>query len=113
MEIARYMEQRVFEPIGYRGYDWAQWGGKGNLGPHTLSLSGMSTNARDFARFGYLHLAGGSWALLVFRWRAIAVDQIIEYYNETQGTGVDEYGIGYGRADKPTSMTHAVARKWG
>lgn len=56
MELEEFMEHRVFEPIGLHGYSWDRFG------PHTISLAGMRTNARDLARFGYLHLAGGEWA---------------------------------------------------
>jgi CubicO group peptidase (beta-lactamase class C family) len=56
MELEEFMERRVFEPIGLRGYSWDRFG------PHTISLAGMRTNARDLARFGYLQLTGGAWA---------------------------------------------------
>ncbi len=63
MELVDYLERRLFEPIGFRGYDWGAFGGEGGtIGPHTISFSDMRTNARDMARFGYLHLAGGEWA---------------------------------------------------
>jgi CubicO group peptidase (beta-lactamase class C family) len=63
MEMGDFMERRVFGPIGLQGYTWERFGGgAGRIGPHTIPNSNMKTNARDFARFGYLSLAKGSWA---------------------------------------------------
>src|SRR3569833_2049549 len=36
MEIADYMKERVFEPIGIENFGWDRQGGAGNIGPHTI-----------------------------------------------------------------------------
>jgi CubicO group peptidase (beta-lactamase class C family) len=61
MEIADYMKERVFEPIGIQNFGWDRQGGAGNIGPHTNAHSGLRLSARDFARLGYLMAHKGVW----------------------------------------------------
>jgi CubicO group peptidase (beta-lactamase class C family) len=60
-ELADYMKERVFLPVGMENFSWDWEGGSGNIGPHTNAHSGFHVSARDFARLGYLMLHGGAW----------------------------------------------------
>jgi CubicO group peptidase (beta-lactamase class C family) len=60
-EIAAYMKERVFDPIGIEDLSWDQQGGSGHIGPHTNAHSGLHLSARDFARLGYLLAHDGQW----------------------------------------------------
>jgi CubicO group peptidase (beta-lactamase class C family) len=60
-EIAEYMKQRVFDPIGIEDVSWDRQGGSGHIGPHTNAHSGLHLSARDFARLGYLLAHDGQW----------------------------------------------------
>lgn len=60
-EIADYMNERVFRPIGIRNFGWDLQGGSGHIGPHTNAHSGLHLSARDFARVGYLMAHRGRW----------------------------------------------------
>jgi CubicO group peptidase (beta-lactamase class C family) len=60
-EIAEYMKERVFDPIGIEDVSWDRQGGSGHIGPHTNAHSGLHLSARDFARFGYLLAHDGQW----------------------------------------------------
>ncbi|MFN7993562.1 MAG: serine hydrolase [Bryobacteraceae bacterium] len=61
-EIADYMKERVFDPIGIQNFGWDRQGGAGHIGPHTNAQSGLRLSARDFARLGYLTAHRGLWA---------------------------------------------------
>ncbi len=61
-EIADYMKERVFRPIGVQNFGWDLQGGAGHIGPHTNAHSGLRISARDFARLGYLMAHHGTWA---------------------------------------------------
>jgi CubicO group peptidase (beta-lactamase class C family) len=61
-EIASYMKERVFDPIGIQNFGWDSQGGAGHIGPHTNAHSGLRLSARDFARLGYLMAHRGRWA---------------------------------------------------
>ena len=60
-EIADYMKERVFGPVGIQNIGWDWQGGAGNIGPHTNAHSGLRLSARDFARLGYLMAHQGVW----------------------------------------------------
>jgi CubicO group peptidase (beta-lactamase class C family) len=60
-EIADYMKDRVFDPIGIENVGWDWQGGGGHIGPHTNPHSGLRLSARDFARLGYLMAHNGMW----------------------------------------------------
>jgi CubicO group peptidase (beta-lactamase class C family) len=60
-EIADYMKERVFDPIGIENVGWDWQGGAGHIGPHTNPHSGLRLSARDFARLGYLMAHQGKW----------------------------------------------------
>lgn len=60
-EIADYMKERVFSPIGVEDVSWDWQGGSGHIGPHTNAHSGLHLSARDFARLGYLLAHDGAW----------------------------------------------------
>jgi CubicO group peptidase (beta-lactamase class C family) len=60
-ELADFMQERVFAPIGIESLSWDVQGGSGFLGPHTNAHSGIYLSARELARFGYLALHRGRW----------------------------------------------------
>jgi CubicO group peptidase (beta-lactamase class C family) len=60
-EIADYMKERVFNPIGVEDVSWDWQGGSGHIGPHTNAHSGLHLSGRDFARLGYLLAHDGEW----------------------------------------------------
>jgi len=60
-EIADYMKERVFDPIGIEDVSWDRQGGSGHIGSHTNAHSGLHLSARDFARLGYLLAHDGKW----------------------------------------------------
>lgn len=60
-ELADYMKERVFDPIGIQNVGWDWQGGAGNIGPHNNAHSGLRFSARDFARLGYLMAHDGKW----------------------------------------------------
>lgn len=60
-EIAGFMKERVFDPIGVQNFGWDLQGGAGHIGPHTNAHSGLRLSARDFARLGYLLAHRGLW----------------------------------------------------
>ncbi len=60
-EIADFMKERVFDPIGIQNFGWDRQGGAGHIGPHTNAHSGLRLSARDFARLGYLMAHRGVW----------------------------------------------------
>lgn len=61
MEMAEYLQKRVFEPIGIENASWDVQGGSGFIGPHTNAHTGIHISARELARFGYLMLRKGIW----------------------------------------------------
>jgi CubicO group peptidase (beta-lactamase class C family) len=70
-ELADYMQERVFAPIGIENLKWDTLGvADGRVGRHTCPFSGVHVSARELARFGYLMLRGGSWdgTEIVPRW---------------------------------------------
>jgi CubicO group peptidase (beta-lactamase class C family) len=60
-ELADFMKERVFDPIGIQNVGWDWQGGAGNIGPHNNAHSGLRFSARDFARLGYLMVHDGKW----------------------------------------------------
>jgi CubicO group peptidase (beta-lactamase class C family) len=61
-ELADFMRERVFDPIGIENLWWATLGlDDGRIGQHTIPFSGIHISARELARFGYLMLRGGTW----------------------------------------------------
>ena len=62
-DLAPYMAERVFTPIGLESVSWDAMGVEGSrIGIHTMPYSGVHITAREFARFGYLMLRRGAWA---------------------------------------------------
>ena len=62
-ELAEFMHERVFAPIGIENLHWDTLGvDDGRVGRHTCPFSGIHISARELARFGYLMLRGGKWA---------------------------------------------------
>jgi CubicO group peptidase (beta-lactamase class C family) len=62
-ELAQFMGERVFQPIGIEGLTWETLGmDDGGFGEHTNPFSGAHVSARELARIGYLMLRGGAWA---------------------------------------------------
>ncbi len=60
-ELADFMKERVFDPIGIQNFGWDWQGGAGHIGPHSNAHSGLRLSARDFARLGYLMAHHGFW----------------------------------------------------
>jgi CubicO group peptidase (beta-lactamase class C family) len=60
-EIADYMKEWVFDPIGIENEGWDWQGGGGHIGPHSNPHSGLRLSGRDFARLGYLMAHNGTW----------------------------------------------------
>ena len=61
VELAAYLHERLFAPIGIAQLSWDVQGGGGFLGPHTNAHTGIHVSARELARFGYLYLRRGRW----------------------------------------------------
>lgn len=61
-DLYPFLKERVFDPIGMERVTWLQIGGEGHLGPHNQGYSGLTTTAREHARFCYLALHKGDWA---------------------------------------------------
>jgi CubicO group peptidase (beta-lactamase class C family) len=62
-ELADFMQERVFDPIGMEHLTWDSMGIEdGGTGVHTMPFSGVHVTARELARFGYLMLREGKWA---------------------------------------------------
>lgn len=61
-ELADFMQERVFDPIGIENLAWETLGIEdGRVGRHTNPFSGVHISARELARFGYLMLRQGVW----------------------------------------------------
>jgi CubicO group peptidase (beta-lactamase class C family) len=87
-EIAPFMANRVFAPIGIEQFAWDLQGiGAGLIGPHTSAHTGLHLGARELARFGYLMLRRGRWqgAPIVPEWWADLAAQPSQPYNPHYG----------------------------
>jgi CubicO group peptidase (beta-lactamase class C family) len=79
-DLCAFMNERVFNPIGMTQIRWIANGGDGAIGPFSQGYSGVTTTAREHARFCYLSLHRGEWAgkrivpaaYYDFAWAAIA-----------------------------------------
>ncbi len=61
-EVAQFMAERVFRPIGIESLTWETLGmDDGGIGQHTNPFSGAHISARELARIGYLMLRRGAW----------------------------------------------------
>jgi CubicO group peptidase (beta-lactamase class C family) len=61
-ELAQFMAERVFRPIGIESLTWETLGlDDGGIGRHTNPFSGAHVSAREMARIGYLMLRRGIW----------------------------------------------------
>jgi CubicO group peptidase (beta-lactamase class C family) len=61
-EVAGYLGERVFGPIGWERWQWDQNPPEPDGSRHTKAQGGIKPRPRDALRFGYLHLHGGAWA---------------------------------------------------
>jgi CubicO group peptidase (beta-lactamase class C family) len=61
-DLFPFLKEHVFEPIGMGQVRWITIGGDGALGPFSQGYSGITTTAREHARFCYLALHRGEWA---------------------------------------------------
>jgi CubicO group peptidase (beta-lactamase class C family) len=61
-EVADYLADRVFGPIGWEGWRWDANPPEPDGTRHTKAQGGIRPRPRDAARFGYLLLRGGAWA---------------------------------------------------
>jgi CubicO group peptidase (beta-lactamase class C family) len=86
-EIADYMKERVFDPIGIQDVSWDRQGGSGHIGPHTNAHSGLHVSARDFARLGYVLAHDGEWRgkQIVPKWWLQLATQSSQQLNPSYG----------------------------
>ena len=61
-DLFPFLKRRLFEPIGMAQVRWLTIGGDGAVGPYSQGYSGVTTTAREHARFCYLALNRGEWA---------------------------------------------------
>jgi len=61
-DLFPFLKERVFDPVGMEKITWQQIGGNGKIGPYSQGYSGVTTTAREHARFCQLALHKGSWA---------------------------------------------------
>jgi CubicO group peptidase (beta-lactamase class C family) len=61
-DLYPFLKERVFDPVGMEKVTWLQIGGNGKIGPFNQGYSGVTTTAREHARFCYLALHRGEWA---------------------------------------------------
>jgi CubicO group peptidase (beta-lactamase class C family) len=61
-DLYPFLKERLFDPIGMERVTWLQVGGHGKIGPYNQGYSGLTTTAREHARFCYLALHKGEWA---------------------------------------------------
>ena len=62
-DLYPFLKERLFDPIGMRQVRWIAIGSEnGSLGPFSQGYSGITTTAREHARFCYLALHRGEWA---------------------------------------------------
>ncbi|MBI3972632.1 MAG: serine hydrolase [Chloroflexi bacterium] len=80
-EVADYLAERVFEPIGWEDWRWAANPPEPDGTRHTKAQGGIAPRPRDAVRFGYLHLHGGAWAgrQLVPHWYVEAMRRASPY----------------------------------
>ena len=60
IEMADYIQQRMFTPIGIEQASFSVIGGAGNIGPHTCGHVGLVISALDLTRFGLLMCRQGA-----------------------------------------------------
>jgi CubicO group peptidase (beta-lactamase class C family) len=61
-DLYPFLKDRLFNPIGMKQVRWLSNGGDGAIGPYSQGYSGVTTTAREHARFCYLSLHRGQWA---------------------------------------------------
>ncbi len=61
-DLYPFLKDRLFNPIGMKQVRWLSNGGDGAIGPYSQGYSGVTTTAREHARFCYLSLHRGEWA---------------------------------------------------
>jgi CubicO group peptidase (beta-lactamase class C family) len=81
LEVADFMGQRVFGPIGWEEWHWDQNPPEPDRSRHTKAQGGIKPRPRDALRFGYLHLQRGSWngRQIVPTWYADAMRRPSDY----------------------------------
>ncbi len=88
-ELAQFMDERVFGPIGIESLTWDSMGLEdGSAGVHTMPYSGIHISAREMARIGYLMLRGGRWA-----GRSLVPQWWIELSTRTSQASNPRYGL--------------------
>ncbi|CAA9277951.1 MAG: hypothetical protein AVDCRST_MAG77-3643 [uncultured Chloroflexi bacterium] len=75
LEVAEFMAERVFGPIGWEEWQWDRNPPEPDGARHTKAQGGIKPRSRDALRFGYLHLQEGTWngRRLVPAWYAAAM----------------------------------------
>jgi CubicO group peptidase (beta-lactamase class C family) len=61
-DLYPFLKERLFNPIGLKQIRWITNGGEGEIGPYSQGYSGVTTTAREHARFCYLSMHRGHWA---------------------------------------------------
>jgi CubicO group peptidase (beta-lactamase class C family) len=61
-DLFPFLKERVFDPVGMEAVTWQKIGGNGKIGPYSQGYSGVTTTAREHARFCLLALHKGNWA---------------------------------------------------
>jgi CubicO group peptidase (beta-lactamase class C family) len=88
-ELAPFMAERVFRPIGIESLTWDTLGQEGvGIGSHTTPYSGAHVSARELARIGYLMLRQGMWA-----GRALIPPWWIDLSTRTSQAANGRYGL--------------------
>ena len=80
-EVADFMGQRVFGPIGWEEWRWDENPPEPDGTRHTKAQGGIKPRPRDALRFGYLHLREGRWGnqQIVPSWYADAMRRPSDY----------------------------------
>ena len=80
-EVAAFMGERVFGPIGWEEWRWDENPPEPDGSRHTKAQGGIKPRPRDALRFGYLHLREGRWGggQIVPAWYAAAMRRPSDY----------------------------------
>ena len=89
-EVAAFMGERVFGPIGWEEWRWDENPPEPDGSRHTKAQGGIKPRPRDALRFGYLHLRDGRWngRQIVPAWYAAALRRPSDYNPIHQNYGL-------------------------
>jgi CubicO group peptidase (beta-lactamase class C family) len=88
-EVADYLGERVFAPIGWEGWKWYDNPPEPDASRHTKAQGGIQPRPRDALRFGYLLLHLGKWKdkQIIPEWYAEAMRKPSPYNPYYSGYG--------------------------